>query len=85
MVIFISSSRVESNATPQITFASGLASSEIIVEARSTSSSPTSGDAEILIRIPVAPLMEVSRSGLEIAIRAAFSALSLPFAEPTPM
>ena len=46
---------------------------------------PTSGDAVILIRIPVAPFIVVSSIGLEIAALAAISALSLPLAEPTPM
>ena len=38
-----------------------------------------------LISTPLAPLMEVSSRGLEMAILAASSALFLPAARPTPM
>ena len=38
-----------------------------------------------LTSTPLAPLMEVSSRGLEMAIRAASSALFLPAARPTPM
>ena len=42
-------------------------------------------ETDIEIKIPCAPLMEVSSKGLEIASFAACSALSLPEAEPMPM
>ena len=37
---------------------------------------PTSGDAEMLMITPIAPLIDVSRRGLEIAVFAAISAFS---------
>ena len=84
-VTLISSSIVSSNAAPQIIFADGSACWAIIEEAVSISSSPISGDAVTLIITPFAPFIAVSKSGLEIAIFAAASALSLPLARPTPM
>ena len=54
-------------------------------EAVSISSRPMSGEAVTLMITPLAPLIAVSKSGLEIAIFAAISALSFPLARPTPM
>lgn len=51
----------------------------------SISSMLMSGEAVILPKIPLAPLMEVSSSGLEMAAFAASSAFSLPEAVPTPI
>ena len=62
-----------------------ITTNQIMDDAVSISSRPISGDEVILIITPLAPLIAVSRSGLEIAILAAFSALSLPEALPTPI
>ena len=66
-------------------FASSETLSLIIVDAASISSRLTSADAVMLIIRPFAPSIEVSRSGLEIAISAATVALSLPVALPIPI
>ena len=84
-VTLMVSSKELSNVAPQIMVASGCASLEIIEDAVSTSSRLISGEATMLIKIPVAPEMEVSSSGLVTAIFAATSALSLPVPVPTPI
>ena len=81
----ISSSISSSKAAPQIMLASLSAWAAIIAEAVSTSSKPISGLEVILMITPLAPLIAVSKSGLEIAMLAAVSALSLPLARPTPI
>ena len=81
----ISSSRSSSHAAPKMMFASGFAASMTMFAAVSTSSSPSSEEPVMLMRTPVAPLMDVSSSGLETAAIAACSALSRPEAVPTPM
>ncbi len=54
-------------------------------EAVSISSRPMSGEEVMLMMTPFAPLMAVSRRGLEMAMFAAVSALSFPEARPTPI
>ena len=66
-------------------FASSETLSLIIVDAASISSRLTSAEAVMLMIRPLAPSIEVSRSGLEIAISAATVALSLPVALPIPI
>ena len=67
METFIVSSRVSSKAAPKITVASSAASELMRSAAMLMSSRAISGDAVMLIRIPFAPVIVVSRSGLEIA------------------
>ena len=84
-VTCISSDKFSSNAVPQMMFASGWADWVIRLDACSTSSRPMSGEEVMLIITPLAPAIEVSSSGLEMAAFAAFSALPAPLALPTPI
>ena len=81
----ISSSIVSSKVAPKMVRASGWTACCTREAACSTSSRPMSIEPVTLIRTPLAPSIEVSSRGLEMAIRAASSALPLPAARPTPM
>ena len=81
----ISSSSVSSKVAPKMVSASGCTACCTSVAACSTSSRPMSMEPVTLMSTPLAPLMEVSSRGEEMAIRAASSALPLPAARPTPM
>ena len=81
----ISSSIDSSKVAPKMVSASGCTASCTSDAACSTSSRPISMEPVTLMSTPRAPWMEVSSSGLEMAMRAASSALPLPAARPTPM
>ena len=70
-VMIISSSSLESNATPHVMFASGCAFYLMDSQAFSISSRPISGEDVMLMITPFAPAIDVSSSGLDVAISAA--------------
>ena len=85
-VIFtVSLSRSGSTEVPQIILASGSAASVIIWEASLISKRPRSSLPVILMMMPLAPSMLLSRSGLLIAIVAASLARLSPVPIPIPM
>src|SRR4029077_16345565 len=84
-VILISPAMVSSRPTPKMMLAPGSAAERTISAARWTSCSVMSLPAVMLNRMPLAPSIDVSSSGLDTACLAASSARESPAPWPMPM
>ena len=86
MTVTRTSSPIASSMTlPKMMLASGWATPWMISAASLTSNRPRSGPPAMLRRMPLAPSIDASSSGLVMAARAALTDRPSPVAEPMPM